>query len=433
MSRIILTFEFALISLFISGCQLLPSNEGDASHLVVWTSRAPQTVPTHEFALDDSRNMVGGLATVETGDDDTLSDLARHYGLGFNDITIANPNLEPWILPERTPVVLPLRFILPDAPHQGLVLNLASMRLFFYPGTTANAVLTYPVGIGRQGWSTPLGDTKVNAKQVNPDWVVPESIKREHMQQGDPLPSVIHAGADNPLGNYAMRLGFGSILIHGTNKPYGIGMRVSHGCIQLYPEDIETLFNKVNVGAPVKIVHQPYLAAWEGDTLFVEAHAPLENWAKKNKLLKTEIKQKIKTLAAEKHAEIDWPKVDRILDRADGIPTPVLMHSEEEADMIDHAERLQHPDRLYQKPAVAEIKDSDWSIRSAHLPSAEFAKKLAAMLNHLDPQIPARITTVNGEYQVIAGPFRNAKETQAGVKRIEKTFEMDVKAVAPKS
>jgi L,D-transpeptidase ErfK/SrfK len=173
-----------------------------------------------------------------------------------------------------TTILLPTQYILPDGPQTGVVLNVASRRLFYYPPVVEGhrSVLTYPIGVGREGWDTPLGRTSIIAKTRDPAWNVPASIRAEHAAEGDPLPAVVPPGPDNPLGRYALRLGKSSYLLHGTNKPAGVGMRVSHGCVRLYPENIEQLFRLVDVGDRVTIVNQPYLLAWHQGELYVEAH-----------------------------------------------------------------------------------------------------------------------------------------------------------------
>ena len=422
---------FITMSLWLSGCQILQFSQKSEPDLVVWTTKS-NDIASHEFALTPDQPLVGALASMTTHENDTLSDIARHYGLGYNDITIANSGLDPWTPGEGQLVLLPLQFILPDAPHKGIVLNLANMRLFYYPKTPAETLLTYPVGIGRQGWNTPLGQTEIAAKKANPDWTVPKSILREHESLGDPLPKVIHAGPDNPLGNFAMPLGFKGYLIHGTNKPYGIGMQVSHGCVQMYPEDIEALFNKVEVGTTVQIVHQPYLTAWAGDMLYLEAHQPLEKWLNQEKQLQKDLRFTLKKMAAEKHAEVDWNKVERILQRSDGIPTPVLVASQDIPELTADAVQIQHPDHLYAQPIAGELTDNDWAILAASFPSETEAQKLTAMLNHQGPPIPARMIAKNGGYQVLAGPFKNKKETYNVAKRIKQNFEMDVTTLKPK-
>ncbi|AEG01703.1 ErfK/YbiS/YcfS/YnhG family protein [Methylomonas methanica MC09] len=418
---------FALLAVLLNGCQSFSFIKD--SELLVTTGRA-EFVESHTFSIAGQEQIVGALASVESQQDDTLSDLARHFGLGFTDITIANPRLEPWALPENQQVLLPLQFVLPDASRKGVVLNLANMRMFYYPNGRRE-VLTYPVGIGRDGWSTPLGMTKIVAKKANPAWTVPESIQREHQLLGDPLPKVIPSGPDNPLGYYAMPLGFTGYLIHGTNKPYGIGMQVSHGCVQLYPEDVEVLFEQVSVGTPVRIVHQPYLAAWGRDMLYLEAHRPLEKWGKQDKKLQKAVRAKLSKLAAEKNVVVDWLRVDEVLNRADGIPTPVLQDAEDLPAITAQAIQVRHPEQLYGQPAVNELTESDWSVVTESFANETDAQKLAAMLNHLGPQIPARKIEKDGVFQVVAGPFKDKKETKIMAKRIKSSFDLEVTPVKP--
>ena len=138
-------------------------------------------------------------------------------------------------------------------------------------------MLTYPIGIGRVGWETPLGDTTVISKARDPSWYVPASVRREGAEMGNPLPAVVPPGPDNPLGHFVLKLDMPGYLIHGTNQPYGVGMRVSHGCIRLYPENIEPLYGMVGIGEVVTIINEPYLAGWRNGELYLESHSPLED------------------------------------------------------------------------------------------------------------------------------------------------------------
>ncbi len=377
--------------------------------------------------------MVGTIAAIETRENDALPDIARHFGLGYNDISIANSNVSPWTPTPGSRVLLPLQFILPDSPHKGIALNLANMRLFYYPKKQSGKVYTFPVGIGRQGWNTPMGLTSIVAKDANPNWYVPESIHREHAEKGDTLPKVVGSGPDNPLGLYAMRLGIPGYLIHGTNKPYGIGMQISHGCVQLYPEDIEVLFKKATVGMPVRIIHQPYLTAWHQDVLYLEAHEPLPKWAKEKAKLKKQVVKQLQELSAKKSVTVDWDKVERILQRSDGIPTPVLTQSPDVAEISANALQLKHPGQFYEQPVAGELKDSDWALLVASFNDETKAQQLATMLNHQGPIIPARKIQKDDAYQVIAGPFKNKTEMKAAAKRIKMDFEINGEPLKPRA
>ena len=222
-------------------------------------------------------DVVGEIGTAIVAEGETLLDIARAHDLGYNEIAAANPGLDPWLPPPGSTVVLPTRFVLPAAPRRGVIVNLAEMRLYYYPEPAGRGpeVLTFPIGIGQEGWGTPLGVTEVIGKIKDPSWTVPASIREEHERMGDPLPGIVPPGPDNPLGAHALRLGLTSYLIHGTNKPYGIGRRASHGCIRLYPEDIEILFRHVTVPTPVWIIDQPYKLGRDGSRLVLEAHTPV--------------------------------------------------------------------------------------------------------------------------------------------------------------
>jgi len=231
---------------------------------------------------DEEQTVVGDLQVVRIEDGDTFSDLAREYGLGYDELVAANPGIDPWLPATGTPILLPTQYVLPGAPRRGLVLNIAVKRLFYYPEPQEGepqAVLTYPIGIGRVGWETPLGTSEVIAKAKDPTWYVPWSVQQEHKEAGDPIGSVVPPGPDNPLGKYVLKLDLPGYLIHGTNMPYGVGMRVSHGCVRLYPENIETLYSMVELGEPVTIVNQPHLLGRRGGLVYFESHEPLEDTA----------------------------------------------------------------------------------------------------------------------------------------------------------
>jgi L,D-transpeptidase ErfK/SrfK len=236
-------------------------------------------IDANRFALADGQDVVGELQVTRAREEDTFVEFARTYGLGFDELRQANPDVDPWLPGEGTPVVLPTRFVLPDAPREGIVLNVAAKRLYYFPPAAdgeQRVVETYPIGIGRAGWATPTGETTVVGRARDPVWFVPTSIRREHAEMGDPLPAQVPPGPDNPLGSRVLQLGLPGYLIHGTNKPAGVGMRVSHGCVRLYPEDIEWLYDRVPDGVPVRIVNQPILFGRVGNDLLLEVHPPLE-------------------------------------------------------------------------------------------------------------------------------------------------------------
>ena len=288
---------------------------------------SPRPVLTDRFVLPtEETDVVGELQLTYARYEDTLADFARNYGLGFDEIVAANPGVDAWLPGEGTKVILPTQYVLPDAPRKGVVINLASLRLFYYPKPDADGrqvVITHPIGIGREGWRTPQGKFRITQKVENPAWRVPSSIRREHAARGDPLPSVVKAGPKNPLGAYAMRLNRPQYLIHGTNKPYGVGMRVSHGCIRLYPEDIARLFPEVPVGTQVRIVNQPFLAGWLDGGLYLEAHEPLSEQAKRWKGSYKPMEKVVTKKAAERSEPVDWDLARKITQAGLGIPFSV--------------------------------------------------------------------------------------------------------------
>ena len=195
--------------------------------------------------------------------EDTLVDIARRFEMGLSELRLINPEVDVWLPGEGTAVRLPSQLVLPAAPRSGVVINVPEMRMYYYP-EGESVVHTWPISIGRVGWETPLGNTTIVRKKASPTWYPPESIRMEHAMRGDPLPRVVRPGPENPLGSHALYLGFPEYLIHGTNKPYSIGMRVSHGCVRMYPEHIVEVFEMVNPGTPVTLIHQEVKAGWGG-------------------------------------------------------------------------------------------------------------------------------------------------------------------------
>jgi L,D-transpeptidase ErfK/SrfK len=230
------------------------------------------------FSLPHQGNMIGKIQITTVKQDQSLGEIGRIYDIGLYEMIEANPGLDPWVPPKGAEVIIPTEFILPPGPQQGMVLNLAEMRMYYYHPTESK-VTTHPIAVGRRGWSTPLGQTTIVGKKKDPSWYPPISIRREHESKGDmSLPTIVPAGPDNPLGQYAFYSGFPAVLIHGTNRPAGVGARTTHGCIRLFPEDIESLFPKVPIGTVLRVIHVPFKAGWSADGhLYLEAHEPLSD------------------------------------------------------------------------------------------------------------------------------------------------------------
>lgn len=291
-------------------------------------------------------NVIGELQVIRLREQDTLIDVAMAYQLGFDELVAANPGVDPWLPGEGREILLPTRFVLPDAPRQGIVLNVPTKRLFYYPKPAKGAaaeVHTFPVSIGREGWATPYGLTRITSKRKDPAWHVPASIRKEHAENGDPLPAVVPAGPDNPLGAYAMRLGFpGSYLIHGTNKPAGIGIRASHGCIRMNPQHIEWLYQQAAVGTPVRVVNQPLLLGVSGEELLLEAHAPLdEDKTRHGEALKRAIGKQLARIGSD-GAQVDPERIARISGAQRGVPLSIMNGGFDLATSVAGAPRVRN-------------------------------------------------------------------------------------------
>ncbi|MBL3528983.1 MAG: L,D-transpeptidase family protein [gamma proteobacterium endosymbiont of Lamellibrachia anaximandri] len=273
---------------------------------------------------ENGDDIVGEVIELEARYEDTLSDIARKYDLGFRQIRIANPKVDPWLPKEGSQILVPQQYILPPGPRSGVVINLAEMRLYYYP-EARNEVMTFPLGIGREGWNTPTGDTHIIRKKKDPAWVVPESILQEHEEKGDPLPPVVPPGPDNPLGGYALYLGMPGYLLHGTNKPYGVGLRVSHGCIRLYPEDISSFFSEVPKDTPVRIINQPYKAGWLNGKLFLQVYPPLsEELGEKGQNFTGLVAAMLNKLGQDSRKP-DWNTLQEIGGQQNGIPEELTL------------------------------------------------------------------------------------------------------------
>jgi L,D-transpeptidase ErfK/SrfK len=303
------------------------------------------TARAGEYWVTDNEDVFGELQHIKARYEDTFVALARTYDVGFESMRRANPGVDPWLPGAGTQITIPTRFVLPRAPRRGIIVNIAELRLYYFPedsdapppGVPAGArrVVTHPISIGRMDWSTPLGVTKVTARVANPSWYPPQSIRDEHAARNDVLPRVVPPGPDNPLGRHALRLGLPGYLIHGTNMPSGVGMRVTHGCIRLFPEDIEAMYKSVPTGTAVQIVNQPVKLGWTADGgLYLESHPPLpesnidgENVDAVNAALQSTQESALTSLtrayvaaSEERHIDLHWDAAERIAELGRGIP-----------------------------------------------------------------------------------------------------------------
>ena len=274
-----------------------------------------------ELELSADSDVIGEIQVINAQHEDTFIKLARRYNLGYEELIQANPSVDPWLPGEGTEIVLPTYFVLPKTPRQGIVLNLPELRLYYYPDGESGRVITHPISIGRMEWRTPLGRSEIVSKTLNPTWYPPESIREEHAADNRFLPKVVPPGPDNPLGNHALRLSLPGYLIHGTNKPSGLGMRVTHGCIRMFPEDIEALFEAVPIGTPVRIVNQPYKLGWTDDGFYLEAHPPLDEHTMADAWSMTELTRAFVAATEEGQGEtFSWELAEVVASRSLGVP-----------------------------------------------------------------------------------------------------------------
>jgi L,D-transpeptidase ErfK/SrfK len=304
---------------------------------------APAWSASYPLPLAD-QGVIGEVQHAVSHREDTLLDIGRKFGVGYAEIVAANPGVDPWLPGEGTDVLIPSQFVLPDAPRDGIVVSLAEHRLYYFPKQKLNEapiVSTYAISVGRMDWKTPLGLTRIVDKRVRPIWYPPASVREEHAADGRPLPMAVPPGPDNPLGEYAMRLAIpgGAYLIHGTNKPAGVGMDVTHGCIRMFPEDIEEFFKLVPVNTPVRIVHQPYKMGWKDGTLFMEAHAPLEGDDDPQLHSLTEITRVLVGATKDRPANIDWSLAEAAMTKPNGVPFVIFQNASAAGDVVKAAAR----------------------------------------------------------------------------------------------
>lgn len=296
---------------------------------------------------------VGEESRYVTKYEDTLVKIARRYDLGFNELRSANPDVDPWLPGAGVELILPARHLLPTISHEGIVINLPEMRLYYFYDPD-EPPLTHPLGVGREGLSTPSGQTRVIRKTEGPTWRPTLRMRTENPE----LPAVVPAGPENPLGTHALYLGWPEYALHGTNRPFGIGRRVSSGCIRLYPEDILTFYDKVPVGTMVRVVNQPVKLGWIDDALYLEAHAPLDQADKIEQeggqptysLTRDEMAA-IVTAAGDEADQLDWALVRQIITERTGRPTKIFDRKEK---------------REEEKPTPVETQASDKTPQKGH-------------------------------------------------------------------
>jgi len=392
-------------------------------------SYSEEKIEKNDFSVAKGEDVIGRLAVIRLEKGDTLPDIARHFSLGINAISAANPGVDVWVPKAGERVLLPLSFILPDVPRKGIVINLAAMRLFQFKGEgESRAVSTYPLGVGTLERPSPIGQMYVARKATRPTWHVPASIAKDHLKKGDPLPAKVLPGPQNPLGEYALYLSKLTYLIHGTNKPASIGLRATNGCIRLYPEDVKKLYENTPVKTPVSIVNQPYLLGQCNGVVYMEVHAPPEDLdaAEFDKIY-----MKLRNIEKESGRKLDWSRVKEVLAEARGIPVPIFeIRQGGERGTVKTVE-VKHPEKLYGKPEVPELQMEAWYVLAADLRDEMEALRISAMINHQGPQIPARVVSKSDSYRVMAGPFNDMGEAKDAAKRLKIDLEIDGILIEP--
>lgn len=294
-----------------------------------------------EYALP----YVGDMVEYDTRYEDTFIHLARDYNLGFTELRAANPYVDPWLPGAGTDLIMPTRHILPNAPREGIVINLADMRLYAYINGD-EAPFHTPIGVGREGLNTPEGVTKIVRKKEGPTWTPTERMRREDPE----LKAFYPPGGDNPLGTHALYLGWPTYALHGTTKPFGIGRRVSSGCIRLYPEKIIELFDIIPVGTKVTVVNQPIKVAWIDDELFLEANPSLEQSVAmeemgevpEEKISNDDMHFIIQT-AGEFQDRLRWPAIRKALKERNGYPVAIARRPSLEVqggEIVEHTSNV---------------------------------------------------------------------------------------------
>lgn len=316
--RALLVASSALAALLVwtSGCALLPESLRPKS-----ASKAAARHPLE--SPPPSPDLIGRLEFRKADAEDTFVDLAPELGIGYVELTLANQHLDPWVPKAGARIVIPDIHLLPSSPREGIIVNTGDMRLYhFLPG---EAPRSYPIGIAKEGYATPHGDTKVVRKKEKPIWYPSSSALRDEPT----LPRAVPPGPDNRLGEFALYLGWPTYLIHGTNDPRGVGRHSSRGCIRLYPAHIEELFARVPVGTKVRVVHEPVKLGWVAGELYLEVHPEQDRALALDESGKLELEpardlRSIVTKAAGKEIDrVNWDRVARVSHFSAGIPVRI--------------------------------------------------------------------------------------------------------------
>ncbi|MNF38676.1 putative L,D-transpeptidase YbiS precursor [compost metagenome] len=289
-----------------------------------------------EFPLPPpGEDIIGQIQVIKAKYEDTFADIGTANDLGYLEMVAANPGVDAWLPGAGTEIVLPTRFILPPGPREGIVINLAEYRMYYYP-KGQNVVHTYPLGIGREGWGSPVTNgAKVTAKTPNPSWTPPASIRAEHAADGDPLPSVVPAGPDNPLGPFKFTLSVPGYLIHGSNKKFGIGMRTSHGCFRMFNNNVLELAKMAPVGTSVRIINEPYKFGMSGGKIYLEAHTPLDDKGDPSVVDKHTAVINALLKRGDENLRMNWDNVRDVVAAEDGMPVEIAAPTE--APMVSTA------------------------------------------------------------------------------------------------
>lgn len=305
--------------------------------IATWLLLTASTAFAEKTVQPIKDDLVGSMDTMTTRYEDTFADIGTRTSIGYLELVHANPGVDPWLPGDGTQITLPQQHVLPDSPRDGIVINLAEFRLYYY---TNGGVKTYPVGVGTEQNPSPLTQAKVTMRLESPAWYPPASVRAEYAASGEKLPRMIPPGPENPLGPYALKLSAEGYLIHGTNKKFGIGMQVSHGCIRMYNEDIAELVYSVPKGTPVEFVNQPVKVGMRGNEVWLEIHRPKEELDSNTQdMLWRRVMERMDTLL-EAHPGIEFQRaaVELAINQADGVPRLVGERVQQMAQVADETE-----------------------------------------------------------------------------------------------